>query len=79
MADSYAKGAAKSHYDPVDRNHLREASLAHLTRKTTEARIQRTRERIWDHLKKDRRYRPRGMAGSAKSYEKRGRGSGVVS
>ena len=33
-----AKGAAKSRCDLVNKNYLREASLAHLTRKTTEVR-----------------------------------------
>lgn len=61
MADSYTKWAAESHYDPVDRVYLREASLTHLKRKTAEARSHRTREWIEDHVKSERRYRlPKG-------------------
>ena len=66
VADTYAKGAAKSHYDPV----------AHLARKTAKARTQRTREWVRGHIKGGRRNRPRGVtvAGSAKAYEGRGWG-----
>ena len=38
MVDSCAEWAAESPHDTVDRDYLREASLAHLARKTTEAR-----------------------------------------
>ena len=46
MADSYAKWAAEAPHDTVGREYVREVSFAHLTPKTTEARSQRTRERI---------------------------------
>ena len=58
IADSYARAAAELQYDPVDRGCLREASLSHLTRKPTEARIKRARERVQDHVRSERRYRP---------------------
>lgn len=43
MADSYAKWATEAHHDPVGREHLRGAGFVYLTRKTTEARLLRTK------------------------------------
>ena len=39
IAGPYAKWAAEGYTDPVDEEHLREASLAHLTREITEAMV----------------------------------------
>ena len=50
--------AAESAWEATDRRYLREASLAHLTRKTTEARTQSTRGWIASQVKRSRRYRP---------------------
>ena len=58
VADSYAKWAAESHHDPVERTYLQEASLAHFVRKTTEARSQCTREWIRSHVKSGWRHSP---------------------
>lgn len=58
VADSYAKGAAESPHDPIDREYLCEASLAHLTRKSTEAKSWSTWECIRSRVKSDRRYKP---------------------
>ena len=44
IADSCAKWAAEAYTNPVDKEYLKEASLPHLSRKTTEARSQSTRE-----------------------------------
>ena len=44
VADEYARVTGESAVDAADRCYLREASLAHLARKTTEARAQNTRE-----------------------------------
>ena len=61
MADGYAKVAAECTGDAADRRCLREASLAHLTRRTAEART----EWIAIHAKSSRRYTPPGVAASA--------------
>lgn len=60
VADDYAKVAAESAWDATDRRCLREASLAHPTRKTTEARTQATREWIASHKSSRRHKLPRG-------------------
>lgn len=60
-ADDSAKEAAESALDAAERRHLREAGFAHLTRKTTEARTQRTRNWIACHARGGRHYRlPKG-------------------
>lgn len=58
MADDFAKAAAKSSLYAVDRQYLREATLAHLTRKATERRSKATKDWISSHIKQERRYRP---------------------
>lgn len=58
MADDFAKQAAESAVDAADRPYLREASLAHWTRKTTDERTQITRRWIQSHVKRSRRHRP---------------------
>lgn len=49
MAEDDAKEAAGSQWDLADRLRFREASLAHLTRKTTKTRSQTTRDWIAGH------------------------------
>lgn len=44
MVDAFAKAAAVDASDSVKQQPLREASLSHLTRATTEARAQGTRD-----------------------------------
>lgn len=51
IVDSYAKWEAEGHTDPVAKEYVREASLAHLTRKTKQARTQITRDWIRRHAK----------------------------
>ena len=70
VADQYAKWAAGSPHDRVDREYLRGASLAHLTRKTTEARTQRTREWIRNHVSGSRRHRPPLEGKISKGFQK---------
>ena len=57
-ADATAKRAAGGEEDRADPDCLGEASLSHLTRKTTEARSRTAEERIRDHVRRERRYRP---------------------
>ena len=57
-ADATTKRAAGGEEDRANTEYLGEASLAHLTRKTTEARSRATREWIRDHACRERRYRP---------------------
>ena len=57
-ADAMAKRAAEGEEDMAAPEYLREASLSHLTRKTTEARSEATGEWIRSHAKEERRYRP---------------------
>ena len=65
VADDYAKQAVEGLWDVADRQYLREEGLAHLTRMTTEAKLQATRYWITDHVKNRRRYRPPKAAASA--------------
>ena len=44
IADTYAKWAADGYTDPMDKAYLREASLVHLVRETTEAKTQSTKD-----------------------------------
>ena len=44
IADTYAKWAADGYTDSVDRDYLRETSLTHLIRKTTEAKTRSARD-----------------------------------
>lgn len=75
MADVYLKWAAESPFDPVDRDYLQEASLAHLAQRTAEARPQSTREWIQGHhVSAKRRYRHPRAEESARAYRGRGRG-----
>ena len=53
-----AKRAAEGREKRASPSYLSEASLAHLTRKTTEARSAATAERIRNHSGRRRRYRP---------------------
>lgn len=46
IADTDSKWAAEGYTDPIGKDCLREASLAHLARKSTEARSKSTREWI---------------------------------
>ena len=52
------RGGRRGGGDRADPEYLGEASLLHLTRKTTEARSKATREWIRDHVRRERRYRP---------------------
>lgn len=54
-ADAYAKWAAETLFNPVDREYLQEA---HLAQKATEARSRSARERIRGCVDARRRYRP---------------------
>ena len=58
-ADSVAKRAAEGDMARAEPGHLVDASLSLLTRKATEARSKASRERIWDHVRRERRYRSR--------------------
>ena len=58
QADGMAKRAAEGKEERVAPQYLMEASLAHLTRKTTEARSAATAEWIRNHSGRRRRYRP---------------------
>ena len=66
--DALAKRAAEGEEDRAILDYLREASLSHLTRKTTEARSRTTAEWIRGHIRKERRYRPRREEGSASGW-----------
>ena len=57
-ADALAKRAAGGEEGRVDLEYLGEASLSHLTRKTSEARSEATKEWILGHVRKERRYHP---------------------
>ena len=58
QADTLAKRAVGKEEELADPTYLREASLSHLTRVSTEARSISTGEWIRDHVKKRRRSRP---------------------
>ena len=68
-ADALAKRAAAGGLARVDPAYLREASLAHLTRRTTEARATETSSWIRAHVKRKHRYRPPREARCARSSE----------
>ena len=57
-ADAWARRAAGKEEELADPAYLREASLAHLTRVSTEARSNSTGEWIRNHAKRGHRYRP---------------------
>ena len=57
-ADALAKQAATGELTQADPAYLREASLAHLTRRVTEARALETSSWIRAHVKRRHRYRP---------------------
>ena len=57
-ADTLAKEAAENIRHAVDRRYLEEASLSHLTRKTTETRSRAVNDWIKDHIRAERRYKP---------------------
>ena len=57
-ADALARQAAAGKLTQADPAYLREASLEHLTRKTTEARSLETSSWIRAHVKRRHRYRP---------------------
>ena len=57
-ADALARGAAAGELRRVSPDYLREASLAHLTRKITEARSLEASSWIRAHVKRRHRYRP---------------------
>ena len=50
--------------DPIEKDYLREASLASLARETTEAKSQNIKEQIRRHVKAERRYRPPPSGGT---------------
>ena len=58
QADRIAKQAAERREEKASQEYLREASLSHLTRTTTEARTNATATWIRDHCGRHRRYRP---------------------
>ena len=58
QADQGAKAAAEGERDTADHDYLKQASLSHLTRITTEARTNATSEWIRNHSGRHRRYRP---------------------
>lgn len=62
MADDFAKATADCAIYATDQQCLGEADLAHLTRKTTEKRSKVTRDWFFQHVKRERRYRPREKA-----------------
>ena len=53
-----AKRAAEGDMDRAKPEYVVEASLSQLTRKTTKAQSKASRERIRDHVRRGRRYRP---------------------
>ena len=58
QADRAAKRAAEGREEEADQEYLREASLSHLVRTTTEARASATAEWIRNHCGRRRRYHP---------------------
>ena len=58
QADTLAKRAAEGKGNRASPKYLREASLSHLTRKSTEARTKAAGDWIQDHVCRERRYRP---------------------
>ena len=58
----------------MDRDYLREASLARLTRKATEARSRNTGDRIRRHVKAERRCRPSRGGKIRKGLQKESKG-----
>ena len=58
QADAAAKAAAEGEGERAEPAYLREASISHLTRETTEARSEATIEWISNHVGRRRRYRP---------------------
>ena len=58
LADKTAKWAAEGRSEEASQEYLKEASLSHLTRTTTEARTSATAAWIRDHCGRRRRYRP---------------------
>ena len=58
IADTYAARWAADGYTDRYKDYLREASLAHLSRKMTEARTQSTKDWIRRHVQAERRYCP---------------------
>lgn len=58
QADATAKKAAEGKEGWAEPDYLQEASLSHLTRKTSEARSKTTQDWIRDHVRGERRYRP---------------------
>ena len=58
VADLYAKGAAESTLQAVDRAYLRQTSFAHMTRVTAEAKTEGTGRWIASHIQRRRVYRP---------------------
>ena len=58
LADRTAKLAAEGRMEEAGQEYLREASLSHLTRTTTETRTNATVAWIRDHCGRRRRYRP---------------------
>ena len=75
MADAFAKAAAVDASGSVEQQLLRQASPPHLTRATTEARAQGTRDWVSSHVRSSRRYRPpRGRGVRPDLREKKGGG-----
>ena len=58
MADRFSKGAAEDMLYSVDRAYLRQASFAHMTRVTTEAKTEGTSRWMASHIQRRRGYRP---------------------
>ena len=79
VAEEYAKVATESAWDATDRRYLREASLAHLTRRTTEARTQTTRDWIASHAKSSGVQAPDGQHHPSRPQkEAKGNGRAVL-
>ena len=58
QADQGAKAAVEGERDTADHSYLKQASLSHLTRITTETRTNATAEWIRNHSGRHQRYRP---------------------
>ena len=58
QADALAKRAAEGKGSRAPPGYLREASLSHLTRNSTEARSKAAGDWIRDHVRRERRYHP---------------------
>ena len=58
QADRAAKGPAEGEGERAEPEYLREASLAHLMRKTAEERSEATKEVVRSHVGRRHRYRP---------------------